>query len=243
MQKDLENLVKEMQKLKPDERLYWLQSMAQCRENLHPTAYPTYKTYNQIEEDFLRFKGIIVRSLSSILTGKSEEAPVIKNGVHAFMSASKEEREEFYKIVQKEVPNKIATKTSFKTDLMRLAKEMQSLSNIGQEFSSDKEYFLYQLIHCRNLKDVSMGNGGSAYLEFKKTLTSALTKKLSKKAEPKTDYDAKEKLVEKGIQAYMEASEEECAQFYKIVHQEPTIVKKSSSRTSHSGKRKTRVRE
>ncbi len=112
MQKDLENLAKEMQKLKSDERLYWLQSMAQCRENLHPTTYPTYKTRNQIEEDFLRFRGIISRSLSSILTGKSEKASVIKNGVSAFMSASKEEREEFYKIVQKEVPSKIATKTS-----------------------------------------------------------------------------------------------------------------------------------
>ena len=112
MQKDLENLVKEMQKLKPDERLYWLQSMAQCRESLHPTTYPTHKAYNQIVTDFRRFKNTLIWSLSGILIGKNEESPVVKNGVHAFMSASKEEREEFYKIVQKEVPSKIAAKTS-----------------------------------------------------------------------------------------------------------------------------------
>jgi len=120
MQKDLENLAREMQKLKSDERLYWLQSMAQCRESLHPTTYPTYKTYNQIVTDFRRFKNTLIWSLSGILIGKNEETPVVKNGVDAFMSLSKDERDAFYRsVLGKEEPQKIATKDSSKTGMTR----------------------------------------------------------------------------------------------------------------------------
>ena len=112
MKKDLENLAKEMQKLEHEDRLYWLQSMGHCREIAHPSTYPTYKTLNQIGADFRHFKNTLIESLSGILTGKNEESPVIKNGVDAFMSLTKEEREEFYTVVLKGIPCKVATKTS-----------------------------------------------------------------------------------------------------------------------------------
>ena len=109
MKKDLENLAKEMQKLEPDDRLYWLKSLARCRETSSPDTHPMYK----IGGDFFRSKGTLIWAISSILTsGKEKEIPVVKKGIDAFMSVSKEEREEFYKAVQKKVPCKVATKNS-----------------------------------------------------------------------------------------------------------------------------------
>ena len=116
MQEDLENFAKEMQKLKPNDRLYWLQSLAHCRATSSPSTYPTYKTLNEVEADFLRFKSILIQSISSILTsGKEKEIPVVKKGIDSLMSVSKEEREEFYDVVQKKVPTKIATKNSHRS--------------------------------------------------------------------------------------------------------------------------------
>jgi len=103
MQKDLKDFAKAMQKLAPNDRLYWLQSMAHCREiGLSPTTWPArfYKSFVQIEEDYRRFKGIIVDSLSALLTDKREVLPVVKKGVDAFMWASDKERKEFYQVVQ-----------------------------------------------------------------------------------------------------------------------------------------------
>ena len=112
MQKDLENLAKEMQKLESEDKRYWLYQIGHCREIAHPSTYPTYKTLNQIGADFRHFKHTLIWSLSGILTGKSEESPIVKNGVDAFMSLTKEGREEFYDVVRKGVPCKIATKAS-----------------------------------------------------------------------------------------------------------------------------------
>ena len=113
MQEDLENLAKEMQKLKLEDKRDWLCNMAQCRERCFPTTCPTYKTWNQVREDFLNSKGILIRALSSILTsGKEKEIPVVKKGVDTFMSLTKEEREEFYTVVLKGIPCKVATKNS-----------------------------------------------------------------------------------------------------------------------------------
>ena len=49
---------------------------------------------------YRHFKGIIVDSLSAVLTDKNKELPVVKKGVDAFMWASDEERKEFCKVVQ-----------------------------------------------------------------------------------------------------------------------------------------------
>ena len=112
MQKDLENLAKEMQKLESEDKRYWLYQIGYCREIAHPSTYLTYKTLNQIGADFRHFKHTLIWSRSGILTGKHEESAVVKNGVDAFMSLTKEGREEFYDVVQKGVPCKIATKAS-----------------------------------------------------------------------------------------------------------------------------------
>ena len=102
MKTDLKNFAKEMQKLDPGSRLYWLQSMAHCRAISTLSRWPArfYKSFIQLEEDYRHFKGIIVDSLSAILTDKNEEMPVVKKGVDAFMWASDEERKEFCKVVQ-----------------------------------------------------------------------------------------------------------------------------------------------
>ena len=114
MQKDLENLAKEMQMLKPDDRLYWLRSLAQCRENARPSVYPVYQSFNQVEADFLHFKSTLIWTMSSILaSGKKKKTLIVKKGINAFMSAFKEERDEFYKaVLQKETPSKIAVKSA-----------------------------------------------------------------------------------------------------------------------------------
>ena len=102
MQKDLKDFAKEMKKLAPDDRLYFLQSMAHCRAISTLSRWPArfYKSFIQLEEDYRHFKGIIVDSLSAILANKNEEMPVIKKGVDAFMWASDKERKEFCRVVQ-----------------------------------------------------------------------------------------------------------------------------------------------
>ena len=110
MQKDLENLAKEMQKLTTHQKNYWLRVIAGCHDLSFPTAcYPSHLR----EERFQSTKKVIIWSLSGILAGKNvEELPVVRKGVDSFMFVSKEERDEFYKIVQKEVPSKIAVKSA-----------------------------------------------------------------------------------------------------------------------------------
>ena len=95
MQKDLENLAKEMQKLEHKDRRYWLEALAHCQDMSSRSVYPLRK----IEEDFRRFKGILTWSLSGALL-YVDENPLVKKGVDSFMSASKEEKDEFYKVVQ-----------------------------------------------------------------------------------------------------------------------------------------------
>ena len=63
MQKDLENLAKEMQKLESEDKRYWLYQIGHCREIAHPSTYPTYKTLNQIGADFRHFCAERVRRL------------------------------------------------------------------------------------------------------------------------------------------------------------------------------------
>ena len=106
-------------------------------------------------------------------------------------------------------------------DLENLAKEMQALSDIKGEFSSDREFFLYQLRDCRLSS------------EFEEKLVFALTKKLMEKSASKSDFNSKKQLVKKGVRAYIEASEKECAQFCGIVCQKPEIIAKASSKTSY----------
>ena len=175
MQKDLENLANKMHNLMPQEKDYWTFQLAVYRDS--QSCYSQNSSYYQILRQQKRQERIIVSSLSQVLFGQKENAQV-KRGVKAFSLASKDDREMFCRIVLDGSP--LRTKTSFKANLMQLAKEMQFLSNIDKEFSSDKEYFLHQLIHCRNLKNVVMRYDESVYLKFTKALTSALTKKLSK---------------------------------------------------------------
>ena len=118
MKKELKTFAKEMQKLNPDDRLYWLQSMSHCRAiGLSPTTWPArfYKSFIRLEEDYRHFKGIIVDSLSALLTDKKEELPVVKKGVDAFMWASDKERKEFYKAVQT-TPYQKATRIADSSD-------------------------------------------------------------------------------------------------------------------------------
>ena len=90
MKTDLKNFAKELKKLAPDDRLYWLQSMSHCRAISTLSRWPArfYKSFIQLEEDYRHFKGIIVDSLSAVLTDKNKELPVVKKGVDAFKWAS-----------------------------------------------------------------------------------------------------------------------------------------------------------
>ena len=111
MQKDLEKLATEMQKLTTHQKNYWLRVIAGCHDLSFPTAcYPSHLR----EERFQSTKKAIIWSLSGILAGKNvEELPVVRKGVDSFMFVSKEERDEFYKaVLPKETPSKIAVKSA-----------------------------------------------------------------------------------------------------------------------------------
>ncbi|MDY6407615.1 MAG: hypothetical protein SPL08_02785 [Pseudomonadota bacterium] len=111
MQKDLESLAKEMQKLTTQQKNYWLRVIAGGHDLSFPTAcYPSHLR----EERFQSTKKAIIWSLSGILAGKNvEELPVVRKGVDSFMFVSKEERDEFYKaVLPKETPSKIAVKSA-----------------------------------------------------------------------------------------------------------------------------------
>ena len=119
-------------------------------------------------------------------------------------------------------------------DLENLAKEMQALSDIRGEFSSDKEFFLHQLNCWKPCWH---------HLESKEKLIFALTKKLTEKSTSISDFNSKKELVEKGFLAYFEAPERKCAQFRKIVRQKPEIIVKSSSKASQKRRKSQRVYE
>jgi len=123
-------------------------------------------------------------------------------------------------------------------DLENLAKEMQKLSDVHGEFSSDKEFFLYQL-------SSSLRYGMQRYRQFKRHTFFVLAKKLTEKSVSKNDFDSKKELVEKGIQAYMdfETPQQEREQFHKIVCQKPETVVKASSKTSLKRRKLQRVHE
>lgn len=111
-------------------------------------------------------------------------------------------------------------------DLENLAKEMQTLSNIRGKFSSDKEFFLYQLSYWRKHR---WHHWRWYPVSEKKLAFVALAKKLMEKSASKSDFNSKQELVKKGVEAYIKASEQECVQFHKIVDQKNEIVAKASS--------------
>ena len=124
-------------------------------------------------------------------------------------------------------------------NLENLAKEMQSLSDVRGEFSSDKEFFLYQLSYWQNNWWLR------SYPASEKKLTLALARKLTKKSASESDFNSKKELVKKGIRSYMNirTSGKEREQFRKIVCQKPEIIVKASSKISHNGRKLQRVYE
>jgi len=121
-------------------------------------------------------------------------------------------------------------------DLENLAKEMQKLSDVRGEFSSDKEFFLCQF----SLLDRSV-----RFYPPKRDFVFALAKKLTEKSVSKSDFDSKKELVKKGIHSYVdfETSQREREQFVEIVCQKPETVVKTSSNTSLEGRKLQRVHE
>ena len=106
MQKDLEKLASEMQKLLQKDRKNWLHALRHCHESSLSRIY--HPTHNKTPEDFQRAKRVLIWSLSATLTGTDKDT-LVKKGVDAFMAVSEQEREVFYKTVQKETPCQIAT--------------------------------------------------------------------------------------------------------------------------------------
>ena len=124
-------------------------------------------------------------------------------------------------------------------DLENLAKEMQNLSDVKGEFSSDKEFFLFQFL--------ILGTGLHFHRFYppKRDFVFALAKKLTEKSVSKSDFDSKKELVKKGIHSYVdfETSQREREQFVEIVCQKPETVVKASSKTSLEGRKLQRVHE
>ena len=119
-------------------------------------------------------------------------------------------------------------------DLENLAKEMQKLSDVKGNFSSDKEFFLFQFsVLDRSLR----------FYPPTRDFIFALAKKLTEKSVSKSDFDSKKELVEKGVEAYTKASKQECEQFHQIVCQKNKIVVNASSKTSLEGRKLQRVHE
>ena len=108
MQKDLASLAKKMNTLSQEDRKYWAFQMAVCHDTAHHVSGNL--SYRQWIERHERNKRILISCLSRVLTDQKENSQ-IKRGVEAFISASKDERNSFYKTIhEKEEPNKITTK-------------------------------------------------------------------------------------------------------------------------------------
>ena len=105
MQKDLEILAKEMQKLGQKERKSWGQSFSHLGKMTSIRNNSVSKM-----EDFQRVKRTMIWSLSGSLIGTDKDT-FIEKGIDAFILASEKEKDEFGKTIHKEIPSKIATRT------------------------------------------------------------------------------------------------------------------------------------